>query len=191
MRKIILLSILFVSVFAHAQNKEAQKSFNDIYFFGVDYSKVKVLGSIESPAQFKSAFMEINDLFYNEEKKYNVTKYFRKVVVSNSFSAVINRIGAMSEEEIKSSDPDYEISRSTLEDMIKTLPVKETEGVGLVIIAEKLDKSQLKGYYHIVYFDIKTRDLIDTWRANGKPRGFGVRNFWAGSILKAIQSVKP
>lgn len=190
-KTILLFSLALISILSFGQSKEAQKNIDKVIFYGVDYSETKLIKVLESPGELKSAFLRINDLFYGEPKKFNIDKNLGKIAKRTTIEAVKDRIEAMDEEEMKTTDATYALDEAKIKDMIKTLPTKETEGVGLIIIGEKLNKDQNRGYYHIAYFDIATRDIIDTWKASGKAAGFGVRNFWATSVLKAMKDKKP
>lgn len=193
MKRTILLLALFISIFSvsYAQSKEAQKDIDKFIFFGVDYSNAKAYDVPENSWQLKQAFLDINDLFYSEPKKYNLDKIFNKTAIRISNDGVKSRIDQMDEENIKTSDNSYTLDEATIAKMIKTLPIEETEGVGLIAICEKINKKQNRGYYHIAYFDIATRDIIDSWKADGKAAGFGLRNFWATSALKAMKAKRP
>lgn len=190
-KTLLLLSLVLISVLSFGQSKEAQKDIDKIIFYGVDYSQTKLYKVLESPWQVKSAFIEINDLFYSQPKKFNIDKILNKTTIRLSLDGVKDRIDKMDEEDMKTNDPTYNLSPETIKEMIKTLPTEEKEGVGLIIIGERLNKEQNRAYYHIAYFDIATREIIDTWKADGKGGGFGVRNFWATSVLKAMSSKRP
>ena len=65
----------------------------------------------------------------------------------------------------------------------------DMQGVGLVFIAESYSKPNVKGAYYVTFFDISTKKVLITERMLGKPSGFGLRNYWAGSynnVLKVI-----
>ena len=45
-----------------------------------------------------------------------------------------------------------------------------------------------RGYvYHMV--DTETKEIIEEWITDGKARGFGLRNYWAGSIHSALKKL--
>lgn len=59
---------------------------------------------------------------------------------------------------------------------------------GLVLIATTLDKGNGIGYYTAVLFDPATQEVILQMDMAGKPGGFGLRNYWAGSVYNASRS---
>ena len=45
-----------------------------------------------------------------------------------------------------------------------------------------------RGYvYHMV--DTETKEIIEEWITDGKARGFGLRNYWAGSVYSALKKL--
>ena len=162
MKKLILFLFLSTSLFCFGQGKSALKDIQSIKFYGVDYSQVKIFGADESPAQFKDAFRRINELFITEAKKYNVGKQLKKEVTEISLDAV-NQVNENIDQ--------------------------KTPGVGMVFIAQFLDKSNNRGTYEVVFFNTETKEIIEEWITDGKARGFGLRNYWAGSIYSALKKL--
>ena len=58
---------------------------------------------------------------------------------------------------------------------------------GLVLIATTLDKGNGIGYYTAVLFDPATQEVLLQMDMAGKPGGFGLRNYWAGSVYNALK----
>jgi hypothetical protein len=65
----------------------------------------------------------------------------------------------------------------------------EMEGIGLVLIAESYSKPNVRGAYYATFFDIKTKKVLITERMLGKPSGFGLRNYWAGSYNAVLKEI--
>ena len=59
----------------------------------------------------------------------------------------------------------------------------------LMIIAKLLNKAEAYGSYQVVFFNTETKEIIQDWATGGKARGFGLRNYWAGSIHKVIRNL--
>ena len=53
-----------------------------------------------------------------------------------------------------------------------------------------MNKPQNRAYYELITFNIATREILSQKEVNGKAGGFGLRNFWAGSIYSVIKSNK-
>jgi hypothetical protein len=97
------------------------------------------------------------------------------------------RISDLRSDDIITTDVAYQLEDNTIKDIIQSLSITETDGTGVIIIAERLSKAKNRGYFDIVFFDIKTRDIIDSWKADGRAKGFGIRNFWANSVREVLK----
>ncbi len=191
MKKLILF--LFVSLstilFCFGQGKSALKDIQSIKFYGVDYSQVKIFGADESPAQFKEAFRRINELFITEAKKYNVGKQLKKEVTEISLDAVNQVNENIDLSKLMTPKREYSLNKEEIKATIDALPIQKTSGVGMVFIAQFLDKSNNRGTYEVVFFNTETKEIIEEWITSGKARGFGLRNYWAGSIHSALKKL--
>ena len=151
--------------------------------------EVKVFGADESPAQFKDAFRRINELFITEAKKYNVGKQLKKEVTEISLDAVNQVNENIDLAELMTAKREYTLSKEQIKAAINALPIQKTPGVGMVFIAQFLDKSNNRGTYEVVFFNTETKEIIEEWITDGKARGFGLRNYWAGSIYSALKKL--
>lgn len=189
MKKLILVIALLASVCSFAQNKEVLKGIDSVDFYGVDFSHVKVYEAKESGEQFKIAFQDINNLFMSEAKKYNVAKFLNREVTGIHIDEAKDRAYMIKTNDLFTTNADYTIDSNTIKEIIKSYNIEKKEGTGVILVAEKLNKLQNRGYYHVVFFDIKSRNIIDSWTSDGKARGFGLRNFWAFSVLNVLKGI--
>lgn len=191
MKKTLLLAIgLLLGITGFAQSPEVQASITDVKFFGVDFSQVRTYDVKESLDKFKEAFEKINALFVTESKKYDVAKNFKKNVTATLVDQISELNNTITSDILYGGSKDYQMSDEQVAQQIKSLPITETEGTGLIFIAELLNKKKDRGTYHIVFFDIASREILDTWRATGDAGGAGLRNFWARSVYEVINNVK-
>ena len=191
MKKLILFLFvsLSTSLFCFGQGKSALKDIQSITFYGIDYSQVKIFGAYESPIQFKNAFRRINELFIREAKKYNVGKQLKKEVTEISLDAVNQVNENIDPSKLMTYKSEYSLSKEEIKATIDALPIQKTSGVGMVFIAQFLDKSNNRGTYEVVFFNTETKEIIEEWMTDGKARGFGLRNYWAGSIHSALKKL--
>jgi hypothetical protein len=160
-----------------------------VTFFGIDFSACRgiVLGA--GAEEMRDVyFPAINELMLAEEEKYSIRKAFMKSDVTNTLSDVtrVNKtldaagFAAYSASEVKPLDAE------ALSAMISKYELKDRTGVGLVFIAEYLDKPKTKGVFHVVYFSMPDGRIILSEKVSGKPGGFGMRNFWARSVFEVL-----
>ena len=54
-------------------------------------------------------------------------------------------------------------------------------------VVYKVEHTARDYVYHMV--DTETKEIIEEWITDGKARGFGLRNYWAGSIYSALKKL--
>ncbi|MEG1006926.1 MAG: hypothetical protein RSO15_11705 [Bacteroides sp.] len=170
---------------------QTPQEITSITFYGVDYSLVRVYGASESPTQFRTAFAAINDLFITEPKKYDISKFTGKKLDEISLDGV-NRVNRkINLHDLITTTPDYTPDAAQILQVVRRLYIeKKTSSTGAVVVAKLLSKADNRGTYELVYFDVATRKIIDSIALSGKAGGFGLRNFWAGSLYKALKDLR-
>ncbi len=84
----------------------------------------------------------------------------------------------------------HELADEDIREIIASLNIDKPVGAGLVVIGVMLNKPENKGTFQWVFFDEGTREIIYKKEVSGKAGGFGIRNFWAGSIMKIMKKWK-
>lgn len=189
MKKLIFFLFLTSSLLAFGQKSDALKEISSIKFYGVDYSMARVYGAKESPTQFKNVFGEINELFLSQPKKYNVSKFTGKQVEAVSLEAVNQVNSKINTRDLETTNSEYTLNAAQITQTIQQFPLAKEPGTGLVLVAKLLSKVANNGSYQAVYFNTETKEIIDSFPINGKSAGFGLRNFWAGSVYKALKKI--
>ncbi len=157
------------------------------YLYGVDFTGCKVYAAKESEEDFIKAFYGINMLILSEPEKYN----FSKVIDSEITPSIEMMFKTNSSydfshlKELKKEIPYIDYDKK-----VKEYDLDEKEGTGLVVFARFFNKPDNKALYNIVLFDIATREIIKQKEVEGKAGGFGLRNYWAGSLYYAIRKCK-
>lgn len=185
-----LLSILFF--LAAATEGFAQQA--PATFYGVDFSLAKICGADETDAEFLLAFTKINDLFLSESKKYDVSRFLRLpavrkeiTVAKRSTKAAIRTEEYVDAHNLCCDDPAYDCAER-IEALVAGYDLPQTEGKGVVIVANMLDKTHAFGNFYFVAFDIATRRVESCVLTDGKPGGFGLRNYWANAVLQSMKA---
>lgn len=131
--------------------------------------------------------MGINLLFITEAKKYNLEKFLGISVTEISLDAVNEVNNKTKPDDLRTTNQNYTLDDQQIAHAVQALPIEKEPGVGMVIIAKLLNKAANNGSYQIVFFNTDTKEIIESTPANGKARGFGLRNFWAGSIYQVLK----
>jgi hypothetical protein len=196
-------SILLIWVFTLCLNLFSQTTAKDIFkegeivWFGLDFSQAKFIGqfagaqaSAPLPAEdIKQNLMpQWNGVIVNEPLRYNIPLTFRKTSVYNDIEVVTNRNKAIDESTMLS------INQETREIDVNAIVASyakgdKAEGLGLVFIVDYFSKSTNEAAVIVTYFDIKTKKVLFSERMTAKPRGIGLRNFWAGAIYNVFMEI--
>jgi hypothetical protein len=61
--------------------------------------------------------------------------------------------------------------------------------VGVVFIVSAFNKTQEMAEYYVTFFNMSTKEVLHSERIGGAPSGFGLRNYWAGSVMAVLKSI--
>ncbi len=190
MKRIILFFSLAIGLSCFAQGQKALNAISNIKFYGIDYSLAQVYGASETPTQFLNAFDAINKLFISEPKKYDVEKYSGKRVDAISLEAVDMANKTIDPNQLMTTNQHYTLNQEAIAKAVRLLSIPKEQGTGLVMIAELLNKPDERASYQVVFFNLENKEIITSWRAEGKAQGFGIRNYWAYSAYKVLKDFK-
>lgn len=182
----VIAAALFVCSALAAQPNVGE----DVNYYGIDFSKTKTFGAAETGAQFKDAFTRINTLVIAEWPKYDPGKFLYKNIVLQDISVTTLVNNEINPSDIETTSSGYRLTDDDIAGMVRRYDLKESEGTGLVIIGELLEKSTYLGGFYVVYFDIASREVLSSRQIIGKARGFGLRNYWAGALYNAMKTLR-
>jgi hypothetical protein len=190
----LFLSIFFTFIgvfYAKSQTPaDVLKHGTVVTFFGIDFSCCKgVLLGATAQEMKENYFPAINTLLLVEQEKYSIKRSLLKSDVTNTLDDVnklnqtidLSNFSVYSIKEVKPFDADF------ISQMINRYDLHDKEGIGLVFLAESLDKIEDIGIYHLVYFSMPEGDVILSEKVSGKTGGFGMRNYWAHTIHEILQ----
>jgi hypothetical protein len=131
----------------------------------------------------------INTLILAEPDKYKLKEFFGKTEVTPDLAVVTERNSKIDPAALVISEG-YEIPKDDVGKIIKSYNISGKTGTGLVFIAGNLNKTSQTGSYYVVFFDMASKEIIDSRPMVGKAAGFGFRNYWAGSIYNVMKTWK-
>jgi hypothetical protein len=163
---------------------------------GLDYSMVKMIGTTDfaQPQQiFPGMLFAWNSLFMKEMLP-ELEKMAKSVRTDLTASAENNE--KASGKQIEREDGSREemvapthIKDSDIAELVHSYKLKNTQGLGLVFVMDRLVKAQETGCMYVVFFDISSRKIISSNRLCEKAGGMGFRNYWFRPIKDAVKKL--
>lgn len=202
----ILLVALFIfcigQPFLHSQNLSSSQresealSTKSVMFLGVDFSKLRLLNSfgfIDKNGKTKCAALEFkyyndwNEVFLIEQSKFNPNELLmlKSHKLSIKKSTELNKLIKVNDCILE--DLSYKISGEDVQDVVNKYVDPLNEDTGVIIIAESLSKKLDRGTHIIVYFTIKTGEVLLSRQYGASPTGYGFNYYWLNTIHKCLE----
>lgn len=169
-----------------------------VTWFGIDYSHSKIVGPISSfGGKSPISAQELRDSYYpawnqlilDEPSKFALQSMIHRGSVAKDLSVVKQLNAATSLDSIEAPEtPQYK--RTEIQQFISTYPLEGKTGIGLVFIAESMNKITDVAFYHVVFFNIETKEILLQERFKGNAGGFGLRNYWATSYGEVMTNIR-
>jgi hypothetical protein len=170
----------------------------NITYLGIDFSHVKLIGNF---TEFIEAggknVMEIRDIYFprwnmivlDEREKYDIAGMLRKNEVYYDID-MITAVNSRTSLENMQSFNTVKFTEENIGNFVSQYDIKGKEGIGIVFIAECLNKSAGEAIFHFVALNMATGEILFQRRLRGEPNGFGLRNYWINSLYRIINDVK-
>lgn len=201
LKQISLALILMVCGIAVQAQQTPAKVFSgsDLVWYGLDFTEARFIGKFEqgfdenrvSGSDLINKYIPSwNKLVLEEPQNFDLKNSFRKTNIYYDIKPVESLNAKINSEGILTYNS-YMLMKDKLPGMVKAYPEGEKkEGLGLVFIVESFDKSYRKGNFWIVFFDIQSRKILFSDYCSGTPAGFGLRNYWAGSVKRVLWEIQ-
>ena len=202
MKKVVYLITVFslISCFGISQKIEDlfTKSETKITWLGIDFSHVKLIGEFSQFAEAGATgaavikdkyFSGWNNLILNEYEKYNIEGMIRKENINLNISGIEKINNKTAIEDLESDDqPNY--LKEDIALFIKKYNFEEKAGIGLLMVADYLNKTREEAKYHFVAINLTNNEVLLYESFVTKPGGFGLRNYWAKTFYDVIISIR-
>lgn len=81
----------------------------------------------------------------------------------------------------------YEIPLDSLKNYVEEYDLQQTEGIGLVVIAENMNKQERYTTAFVTFFDLETRELMWVTKMKGLPGGkWGFSKYWFEGFVECF-----
>ena len=163
----------------------------NITFLGIDYSQVRLIGdhghgagTNMDPTEIRDKYFNaINELIFNEKKKYDFEKATGESKITYDFKGVTDINLTADPSVMRNFSEHTPLNIYKLREMVKKYKFTTPPNtIGMVFIADKMDRVEAEAFYYVVFFNTSNRDILFYSYVKGKPKGMGYRNYWAGAI---------
>lgn len=191
---LIAMIIALGNAFGQSKNDVFNKDV-EITWLGLDFSNAKLLGDREkfgSESDVKHLMAAWNDLILNEPDKYNVAKAVGRAKVGTGVDVTRSRNDEVDAQAMFTDDQkDYlHIQPSEIDGIVSSFDFKGKTGIGLVFIVETFSKPNEEGSIFVTFVDMGSKETLFSERLTAEPKGFGMRNFWAGCVYGVLTKMQ-
>ncbi|HTE31284.1 MAG TPA: hypothetical protein VK666_12975 [Chryseolinea sp.] len=194
-----LLVISFLALSCHAANCQGKsdvfKKEVPITWLGLDFTNTKLIGDRErfgSESDVRHLLEAWNSLILQEPDKFDVAKAVGRaklenvVEVTNEHNAELDVMSMFSD-----SEKDYlHVKPADVEQIIAGYDYKGKTGIGLMFVVESFNKINEEGSIYVTFINMDSKEVLFTERLVAEPKGFGMRNFWAGCVYGVITKIQ-
>lgn len=185
----VVFFLLLGSMNLLGQNQESETDFDEVIWFGLDYTQVKFIGASDEFNDLEAIqnryFRSWNELIVTESSKYDLKRAFKITNLIYALDSAISRSERRDMKDIVQLN-NYELSENQLAEIVKAYADPALSKVGAIFVMETLNKTAVKETMWLAFFHVSTGEVFHTERLIGKPKGFGFRNYWAGGYYRVI-----
>ena len=165
--------------------------------YGIDYGLVHMVGTedFRDPGAIFPGYLDKWNVLLRDEQVDDLNKRLKRTVTLELEHLASLHRAANPETQIVRNDligitKEY-LAAPDIEARVRSYQLQQQAGLGLVFIADQLNKPERQGCYWVTFFDAGTKQVKSTERRCGRASGFGFRNYWFGTIKDVISSLRP
>ena len=198
-----ILFVLFVFVsfsFTGADSNKAKAlTAQSVTFFGINYSQLKCihkvdfvdkLGVTQCQSLVDRYIIEWNEYFLTEKEKFDPSKFFLVTKAEIDLKQSIDVAKTYAVDSCVIENEAYAIAPEKIKSIVKSYQNANASGVGILIIAESLNKQKGIAKYYVTYLDIATGELLYCVKISESPVGYGFAPYWINSLYNALNENK-
>lgn len=180
-----LLAIAFATG-SYAQDASLVFSSKTMSWFGVDFTKAKVLGFGESPHQIRDEYFKAwNDVTIG----IDMTKLFEKNAVYKDPNGVAKENFARETGTINTGE-DIDFTDDEIAARVKEMGTgSKKTGLGMFFFVQSFNKGSGEGIFHVVFFDIASRKVVWHKKMTGKAGNGNDKTGWAAAVKDVFNQI--
>ncbi len=191
MKKISVLLLLLTAGFPALPTRAATLADETVVWAGLDYSMTRFVDAdaFRDPAAIFPGLLDKWNSLYLKERLEPLGKILKKKVEVDIGGVMARNAKATKKQIVEFyREEDHirktHITEDDLKKLVKSLKMEVKEGLGLVFVMDRLVKNQKNAAMYVVFFDIKTREIVAQKRDYKGSGGFGIRNYWFSPIKR-------
>ncbi len=190
-KNVLFFSFIIFACFSftmHAQDRQKVIDEKSLTWLGIDYTQARFTLVTENPSKIVTHLLqEINALILAEPQKFKLKEFFHKTEVNLYLDLVNTRNGKIDSTLLIVPDS-YAITEEDVKNIISSYNLPGKTGMGLVFIAENMNKPAQTGSFYVVFFDMTTKQIIYMEKKVAHASGGNFRNFWANSAYNVMKT---
>lgn len=197
MKAYTLLLVIFVAITA-AQAQTRRDIFDpnaEVTWLGLDLSRAKFIGDRErygSESDMRRLAESWNSIFLKEADKFNVARAIGRKTVKNEIDITTehNQQLDLLNQYTDNADQAGHMKLSDVGEVINDYDFNGMKGIGLMFIVESFSKLTEQASVWVTFVNMETKEVLLAEKLNGKPGGFGMRNYWANACNDVLNHIK-
>lgn len=195
-KNIVFVVLILLTSSAIAQNKSDVFDPNTpITWLGLDFTDARFIGDRErlgSESDLHHLLDALNELMVKEADKYNVAAALQRKTVENATEITTEHNAGLDVLSMISPDgkDHVHLNPDGVQEIVSGYDFKGKSGIGLMLNVESFNKLIEEGSFWVTFVNLGTKEVLLTERLTAPPSGFGMRNFWAGSVNGVLTKIK-
>ncbi len=202
MKKLTSLFVaLLITIAVQAQLTKADIfGSEEITWLGLDFSQVHFIGEaaqwqdvgdINNDELRDKYFVAWNDLFINEQSKYDVAGAVGRSDVSYATEITEKSNNKLTRDFFTGNGNDYQLlDEQKVQKLVSKYNFQGKTGIGMMFFVEGMSKGKAEASMWVTFVDMKAKKVLLTKRMEQKASGFGFRNYWAKPFYLALKDMK-
>ncbi|WP_184547701.1 hypothetical protein [Mucilaginibacter sp. FT3.2] len=208
---LIALSFIIVStthVFGQQTKGDIFSGSAKITWLGIDFTQTRFIGTASAKVfgigkrenngevtadEFRDQYtLGWNRLFIDEQKKYDVAEMVHHSAVDYAIDVAKSSNSKGKFDKLYSDNPgDFKLlDEAKIAAVVKGYDFLGHDGIGVIFFVGGMNKGMDKAGVWVTFVDMKTKTVLITKYYEGKPGGFGLKNYWAKAFLNVMKDVK-
>ena len=194
LKSIVLVIVSSSTAFGQSKS-DVFKEDVPVTWLGLDFTQTKLIGDREkfgSESDVRHLLDAWNDLIVKEPDKYDIAKAIDRKKVENAIDVTKEHNAELDVMSMFSDDvKDYiHVKVSDVEEIIGGYDFKGKNGIGLMFVVESFNKLNEEGSIWVTFISMDSKEVLFSERMTAPPKGFGMRNFWAGCIYTILTKME-